>query len=84
MGVRSAVNGTLDQAAFFSARCSTGLVASPRFIAVVMSATCEKACGKLPSMRASRIIVPLSYADELYALRQNIDLVRMRPSRPSA
>ena len=28
--------------------------------------------------RAARIIVPLSYADELYALRQNIDLVRER------
>jgi TRAP transporter TAXI family solute receptor len=28
--------------------------------------------------RAARIVVPLSYADELYALRQNIDLVRER------
>lgn len=28
--------------------------------------------------RAARIIVPLSYADELYALRQHIDLVRER------
>jgi TRAP-type uncharacterized transport system substrate-binding protein len=28
--------------------------------------------------QAARIIVPLSYADELYALRQNIDLVRER------
>jgi TRAP transporter TAXI family solute receptor len=28
--------------------------------------------------KAARIVVPLSYADELYALRQNIDLVRER------
>jgi TRAP-type uncharacterized transport system substrate-binding protein len=28
--------------------------------------------------KAERIVVPLSYADELYALRQNIDLVRER------
>jgi hypothetical protein len=28
--------------------------------------------------RASHISVPLSYADELYALRQHIDLVRAR------
>ena len=28
--------------------------------------------------RAARISVPLSYADELYALRQHIDLVRTR------
>ena len=28
--------------------------------------------------RASRIVVPLSYTDELYALRQHIDLVRER------
>jgi hypothetical protein len=28
--------------------------------------------------RVGRIHVPLSYADELYALRQNIDLVRGR------
>jgi TRAP-type uncharacterized transport system substrate-binding protein len=28
--------------------------------------------------RAARIVVPLSYADELYALRQHIDLVRER------
>jgi hypothetical protein len=31
--------------------------------------------------RAARIVVPLSYADELYALRQNIDLVRNRLKR---
>jgi hypothetical protein len=29
-------------------------------------------------LRAGRISVPLSYADELYALRQNIQLVRTR------
>jgi TRAP transporter TAXI family solute receptor len=34
--------------------------------------------------RASRIIVPLSYADELYALRQNINLVRERLRRAAA
>ena len=34
--------------------------------------------------RAARIIVPLSYADELYALRQNINLVRTRLSRAAA
>ncbi len=28
--------------------------------------------------RVSHISVPLSYADELYALRQHIDLVRSR------
>jgi hypothetical protein len=28
--------------------------------------------------RASRIAVPLAYTDELYALRQHIDLVRER------
>jgi TRAP transporter TAXI family solute receptor len=31
--------------------------------------------------RASRIAVPLAYADELYALRQHIDLVRARLDR---
>ncbi|HYD57465.1 MAG TPA: TAXI family TRAP transporter solute-binding subunit [Burkholderiales bacterium] len=36
--------------------------------------------GELDSLesRAARIIVPLSYTDELYALRQNINLVRER------
>jgi len=34
--------------------------------------------------RASRIVVPLSYADELYALRQNINLVRERLRRAAA
>ena len=34
--------------------------------------------------RAARIIVPLSYADELYALRQNINLVRTRLSHSTA
>ncbi|HLS87459.1 MAG TPA: C4-dicarboxylate ABC transporter substrate-binding protein, partial [Burkholderiales bacterium] len=33
--------------------------------------------------RASRIVLPLSYADELYALRQHIDLVRERLNRVS-
>jgi TRAP-type uncharacterized transport system substrate-binding protein len=33
--------------------------------------------------RAARIVVPLSYADELYALRQNIDLVRERLKQKS-
>jgi septal ring factor EnvC (AmiA/AmiB activator) len=28
--------------------------------------------------RVARVVVPLSYANELYALRQNIDLVRER------
>jgi TRAP-type uncharacterized transport system substrate-binding protein len=33
--------------------------------------------------RASHIVVPLSYAEELYALRQHIDLVRERLRRPA-
>ena len=33
--------------------------------------------------RASHIVLPLSYADELYALRQHIDLVRGRLRRPA-
>jgi hypothetical protein len=33
--------------------------------------------------RVGRISVPLSYADELYALRNNIDAVRRR-TRPAA
>jgi hypothetical protein len=28
--------------------------------------------------RAKKVVVPLSYADELYALRQHIDLARER------
>jgi hypothetical protein len=31
--------------------------------------------------RAKKIVVPLSYADELYALRQHIDLARERLKR---
>jgi hypothetical protein len=34
--------------------------------------------------RASRIAVPLAYADELYALRQHIDLVRARLKSPAS
>ena len=32
--------------------------------------------------RAKKVVVPLSYADELYALRQHIDLARERLKRP--
>ena len=34
--------------------------------------------------RVERITVPLSYADELYALRSHINLVRRRLQGPSA
>jgi hypothetical protein len=34
--------------------------------------------------RVGRISVPLSYADELYALRNNIDTVRRRALQPAA
>ena len=34
--------------------------------------------------RAARIVVPLSYADELYALRTNIELVRVRLLKENA
>src|SRR5207249_10028156 len=44
----------LAQAAFFSARCSTGFTSADRFIAVLTSATWVKACGKLPSWRPER------------------------------
>jgi len=34
--------------------------------------------------RAERVTVPLSYADELYALRSHIDMVRTRLRTPTA
>jgi len=34
--------------------------------------------------RAARIVVPLSYADELYALRSHIDFVRVRLLKENA